>query len=173
MEDIILPALVVGAVTFVVIMLAFFIARAFGKGKMRAFQEYVKQNFPDLPDTVEMYGAKQKSKGIKLDIALLMDETKKEIILLFDNKGEPLAHKLFPYDELTAVDISDRIIERGISPKTYSYERTLALKFKDGSSYSLVAEMVSNKYGNDKGADFIRNSFAPWEKKLNNILDNS
>jgi len=134
------------------------------------FQDYVKQKFPDLPEDTDMFTAQQKSKRPRLDIALLFNDSKKEIILLLSNKGEELKHKVFPFKDLTGVESSDKMLARGALPKTYSFEKTMVLKFKDGSSYYFILENISNKHGNDSGSDFVRNNFAPWEEKLNKIL---
>jgi hypothetical protein len=168
--EVLLPALLVGGATFVIFMLAFFISRMLGKKKVRMFQDYVKQKFPDLPENSEMFTAQQKSKRPRLDIALLLNDSKKEIILLLSNKGEELKHKVFPFKDLIGVESSDKMLTRGALPKTYSFEKTMVLKFKDGSSHNFILENVSNKHGNDQGSDFVRNTFAPWEEKLNKIL---
>lgn len=151
--EVLLPALAIGGATFIIIMVAFFISRMLSKKKEGVFKDYVKQKFPDLPEDTEMFTAKQKSKKVSLDIALLFNDSKKEIILLVANKGEELNHKVFPFKNLTGVESSDQILSRGALPKTYSFEKTMVLKFKDGSSYNFIAEMVSNKQGNDKGSD--------------------
>ena len=169
MGEILLPALAVGAGTFVILMVIFFVARMFSKKKMGAFKDYLAQKFPDLKDA-EIFAAKQKSKGIKLDIALALNEAKKEIVLLLDNKGEDLTHKVYGFKDLKAVDSTDQIIARGALPKTYSYEQTMKLTFKDGGTYLFVSENVSNKRGDDKGAQLVKDTFAPWEGKLKEIM---
>ena len=169
MGEILLPALAVGAGTFVILMVVFFIARMFSKKKMGAFKDYLTQQFPDLKDA-ELFASRQKSKGIKLDIALALNEVKKEIILLLDNKGEGLVHKVYGFKDLKSVDSTDQIIARGALPKTYSFEQTMTLTFKDGGIYLFVSENVSNKHGDDKGAQLVRDTFSPWEEKLNKIV---
>jgi len=62
------------------------------------------------------------------------------------------------------------ILERGIFPKTYSYEKTMMIKFKDGSAYSFILEGISDRYGEGRGSDLVRNIFDPWEEKLNEII---
>ncbi|MCD6577301.1 MAG: hypothetical protein J7K66_04720 [Anaerolineaceae bacterium] len=168
--DVLLSALAIGGATFVIFMVAFFISRIYGKKKVRAFQDYAKQNFPDLPEDTEIFPAQQKSKKPRLDIALLINDSKKEIILLFANKGEELKHKVFSFKDLISVESSDKMLARGALPKTYSFEKTMNLKFKDGSSYYFILENISNKHGDDPGSDFVRSAFSPWEEKLNKIL---
>ena len=165
-----LPALVVGGATFILIMAAYFISRMLGKKKLGVFRDYLKQNFPYVPEDTEIFAAKQKSKKASLDIALLFNDPKDEMIILLANKGEELKHKVFPFKNLSGVESSNQIISRGALPKTYSFEQTMVLKFKDGSSYNFILEMVSNKRGNDKGSDLVRSTFAPLEEKLNKIL---
>ena len=166
------PALVVGVVTFVLIMAAFLISRFFAGRKVSKFQDYVKLHFPELPDDTQMLSAKQTSKGVKINIALLMDDANKELILLLADKGNDFEHIRYHFSELTDIEVTDQVISRGLAPKTYSYEMTMVLKFDDGHAYSFVAEMISNKYGDDKGSDIVKGHFAPWREKLGEILKN-
>ena len=163
--------LIVLVVVFVLIISVSFISFLRSKKKVGVFKSYMKQHFPDFPEEKPILTAKQTSKTMMLDIALIIDEVKKELILLFARKGEEMNHRIFPFHGLSAAESSDKIISRGIFPKTYSYERTLVLKFSDGSSYNFILENISNSYGNDKGSDLIKNIFAPWEEKLKKILE--
>ncbi len=168
-----MEALLIGVIVFVAVfvlimgiwLISFFI----NKKKSGVFRNYIKQHFPDFPEGEPILIARQKSKTVMLDIALLIDEAKKELILFFTNRGKEMNHKIFPFKNLTAVESSDRILSRGIFPKTYSYEQTMVLKFNDGSTNQFILENISNKYGDDKGSDFVKNVFAPWEDQLNQI----
>ena len=104
-----------------------------------------------------------------LDIALIINETKKELILFFTDKGKEINHKILPFRDLTAVESSDKVIGRGVFPKTYSYEKTIMLKFNNGSTYNFILEGISDKYGEGRGSELVRNIFAPWEEKLKEI----
>ena len=186
-------------VVLVIVSAAYFIYIMFlRKDKTPAFRDYVIQNFSDLPEDTKMFAATQMNKKSKLDIfrdffatipkeasidiALLFNDSKKEIILLLVNKREKLKHKVFPFKNLTSVESSDRILSSGVLLKTYKFEQTMVLKFKDGSSYNFILEIGSNKYG--KAFTFrgkvldenftpeqIRRTFAPWEEKLKIILN--
>jgi len=169
-DEILLPALGVGVAVFVLMMAAFFISRTFGRNKQRAFQTYAQQNFPGLPQELEIFVAKQKSKAMALDIALFFDDTRKEIFIITSNKGEQMQHRVFPFSQLAEVVVSDQIIGRGALPKTYSYERTMNLKFEDSSFFRFIAENISNKQGNDQGAQVVKDIFLPWETRLDEIL---
>lgn len=150
-------------------LIAFFISRAINKKKLGGFKKYVAEKLPNIKPEQEMLLAKQKSKQIKSDIALLIDEDTQEIILLRDVKGTGITHHAYGYANLKAVTSTNQIISRGIAPKTYSYEETLHLAFNDGSGYDLILENISNKHGSDSGATFVRNFFAPWREKLTKI----
>jgi hypothetical protein len=163
--------IIVFIVVFVLVVCAGYISFLMNKKKTGVFKSYMKQHFPDFPEEKPILTAKQTSKTMMLDIALIIDEVKKELILLFARKGEEMNHRIFPFRDLSAVESSDKIIGRGIFPKTYSYERTLVLKFNDGSSYNFILENISNRYGNDKGSDLIKNIFAPWEERLKKIIE--
>ncbi len=153
-----------------IIMAAYFIARKRALRKMGLFQQYVQAQFPDLPAGSEIFSAKQKSKGIRVDIGLVIDDAKKEIIILLSNKGDEIIHKIYAFKELQAVESSNTVLARGALPRNYNYEQTMLLKFKDGSAYTFIIEAFSNKQGNDQAADAVRNFFARWEARLNQIL---
>jgi hypothetical protein len=167
--------LIIFVVTFVGFMAIYFIAlmigRSIGKKKLGNFKNYIQEKFPNIDlETTEILLAKQISKQTRPDIALLIDESAQSIIVLQDIQKEGITHHRYSYNELSAVESSDQIISRGMMPKTYSYEESLHLGFTDGQTYHLILENISNKYGNDQGADFVRNLFSPWRRKLNEIL---
>lgn len=170
--------LLVFIVTFIFFMLiwivAMFIGRAINKKRLSQFRTYIKNHLPYVdPANENILIAKQKSKQVKSDIALLINETSREILVLLDEKGEGITHKSYPFDELKIARSEDQVISRGFLPKTYSFEERLKLEFRDGASYQLILENISNKQGNDQGADVVRNIFAPWKRRLNEILRNS
>ena len=158
----------IGVVTILLIVGYYHFSRQLSAKRLSKFQDYLKNNFPDLPENTQLFLANQVSKGSGLDIAIAIDnDQKKIIILLLSNRK--FSHNVYPFDDLNSVDSSHQIISRGFLPKTYSYEQTMKLYFKDGSSYSFIAEMVSTKKGDDHGAEVVRKTFAPWEKKLKKI----
>jgi len=147
------------------------IGRSISKKKLSNFRKYLGDNLPEIdPSKEEILIAKQKSKQVQPDIALLMREDMEDIILLLDVKGTGITHKRYQNEDLKAFKSTDQIISRGLFPKTHSYEETLQLDFADGNSYKLILENVSNKQGSDQGANVVRNMFAPWKRKLNNIV---
>jgi len=151
-------------------MVVFIIRTVLDKRKLRGFQGYFTLNFPDLPQDLKMLTAKQKSKGMRMDIVLIINDAKEEIILILDNKGEGMRHVKFPFSGLKSTDSTSTIISRGALPKQYSYERTILLNFEEGGVYKIIQEFPSNKRGSDKGADIVMENFAPWEKRLKDIL---
>lgn len=168
--------LLVFVITFVFFMaiwiIALLIGRSISKKKLSNFRKYLQEKLPDIdPDNKEVLIAKQKSKQVRPDIALLIHETENEIIILQEKKGEGISHHRYNDDQLEEISTSDQILSRGLLPKTYSYEETLHLSFKDGESYHFVIENISNKSGSDQGADVVRNIFAPWRRKLRAILE--
>lgn len=160
-------------IVFVVIVVftvaAFLISSRFNRKKIEVFQTYVKQRFPDLPSDTRLLVAKQKRKTMILDIVLLLNEGKEEIIVILANRGHEMTHAIYHYKDLRSTEISDTVLTQGVYPKTYTYERTLKLQFNDGSSYDFIGQNISNKNGNDKGADAVKNIFAPFESKLKGI----
>lgn len=171
-----MDSILVFVFTFVLFMavwiVAMLIGRSINKKKLGNFRKYIEEKLPNIdPEKDQILIAKQKSKQISPDIALLMPENTREIILLVDEKGSGISHKIFSYDDLIAVRSLDQVLSRGLFPKTFSYEETLQMDFNDGKTYQLVLENISNKRGNDQGADVIRNMFAPWRRKLTKILE--
>jgi hypothetical protein len=171
-----MDSILVFVITFVLFMavwiVALLIGRAINKKKLGNFRKYIEEKLPDIdPEKEQILIAKQKSKQASPDIALLMPNNSREIIILVDEKGSGIVHKVYCYEDLKAVRSLDQILTRGLFPKTYSYEETLQMEFNDGKSYQMILENISNKQGNDKGADVIRNMFAPWRRKLNEILE--
>jgi hypothetical protein len=153
-----------------VIMAAYYIARKRALRKMGLFQQYVQAHFPDLPAGSDLFSAKQESRGMRVNIGLVINDMKKEIIILLSEKGDEIMHKVYAFGDLQAVESSHTVLARGFLPKNYNYEQTMLLKFKDSSSYKFIIESFSNKQGNDKGANMVRQFFTPWEARLNQIL---
>ncbi len=157
-------------VIFVLVMSVYFSTKMVEKNKSRAFELYMEHNFPDLPAGIDTFPAKQKSKTVKLDIALIINKPKKEIVILLDKGRKGLKHEIYSFVDLLSAHSSDQVVSRGTITKQYSYERTIELIFKDGSSYHFIADYPSNKKGDDEGGDAVRDFYAPWEKKLKKIL---
>lgn len=160
---------------FVLLMVAWIVAliagRAISKKKLASFRNYIAKKLPESDASrEELLIAKQKSRQIRPDIALLIKDITEEIILLLDVKGTGITHKKYGFGELLSVHSTNQVIGRGFLSKTYSYEETLALTFTDGQTYPLILENTSNKSGSDQGADVVRNLFAPWKRRLNSIL---
>ena len=171
-----MDSILVFVITFVLFMavwiVALLIGRAINQKKLGNFRKYIKERLPEIdPEKEQILIAKQKSKQVSPDIALLMPDALQEIIILVDEKGAGIIQKTYGYDDLTAFRSLDQILSRGFFPKTYSYEETLQMDFNDEKSYQMVLENISNKQGNDQGADVIRNIFAPWRRKLTEILE--
>jgi sugar-specific transcriptional regulator TrmB len=168
--------LLVFVITFVFFMavwiIALLIGRSISKKKLSNFREYLQEKLPEIdPDNQEVLIARQVSRQIRPDIAIVINNADTEIIILQDIKKEGIHHYRYDYNELAEIKTSDQILSRGLFPKTYSYEETLHVSFKDGKHYQFVIENISNKKGNDQGADVVRNIIAPWHRKLNAILE--
>jgi hypothetical protein len=168
--------LLVFVITFVFFMavwiIALFIGRSISKKKLSSFRKYMQEKLPEInPDNQEVLIAKQVSKQVRPDIAMVINNDESEIIILHDIKGKEISHHRYDNCELAEVKTSDTILSRGLFPKTYSYEETLHVSFKDGKCYQFVIENISNKQGDDQGADVVRNIIAPWHRKLNAILE--
>jgi ABC-type lipoprotein release transport system permease subunit len=168
-------SILVFVITFVVFMavwiIALLIGRAINKKKLGNFRKYIEEHLPEIdPEKEQILIAKQKSKQVSPNIALLMPKNNDQILILVDEKGSGITLKRFSYSDLKAVRSLDQVLSRGFFPKTYSYEEALQMDFNDGSSYQMVLENISNKQGNDQGADIVRGMFAPWRRKLNEIL---
>lgn len=155
------------AVWFVSLM----ISRSISKKKLKGFNIYIHENLTEIdPESVEHLFAKQHSKQVRPDIMLVIDDENQKIILIRDSKKSGINHTSYAFNDLDEVSSANQIISRGFLPKTYSYEETLHLTFSDGESYHLVLENISNKHGSDKGADLVREIFAPWRRKLDQII---
>jgi hypothetical protein len=166
-------AFVVFIVVFVLMMVVFGIAYVIGvsraKKKVGVFSQFIKQHFPEVGDSTFL-SASQASKSSILNIALLIDEARRRIIILQDVKGTGITSKVYAFDNFLMVDPLHRIIERGAWPnKVYSYEKSLTLRFDDGTMYQMFLEFITNKAGTDKGPGIINQTFAPWEEKLGKI----
>ena len=153
-------------------IISMLISRSISKKKLKGFSNYIHENIPDIDsENDEHLFAKQKSKQVRPDIMLLINEEKQNIILIHDIKETGISHKCYGYNDLLDVVSTNQIIGRGLLPKTYSYEETLQISFSDGESYRLILENISNKQGADQGADVVRKIFAPWRRKLEQILE--
>lgn len=157
-------------VLMVVWIISFIITRSINKKKLNNFKNYIQQNLPQLNiDQDKFLFAKQKSKQVRPDIGLLINEEEKELIIIRDQPKIGISHKRYKFMELEKVESTNRIISRGLFPKTFSYEEALHLTFSDGMSYLFFLENISNKSGDDQGANVVRDIFRPWKKKLQSI----
>ncbi len=157
---------VVFAVLMLIVIVAALIGAARAKKKVGIFAKHILDNYPELAE-VKFLSASQASKAKGLDIALLIDELGKRIILLTDKKETGIASKVYDFESFVSVEPSSRVIERGVWPnKIFSYEKNLTLRFDDGATYFLFLETISNRSGDDKGSISIDNIFAPWIEKL-------
>ncbi len=148
------------------------ISRSISKKRLSKFKIYLQENFPQIDlQTQEILIARQKSKQFRPDILLLIDETQKEIILITEAEDTGITDHRYAYDDLSAVNSTHQIISRGFFPKTYSYEETLSLDFKEGGSFNLILENISNKKGDDQGAKVVKEMLAVWHKRLNEIMN--
>jgi uncharacterized membrane protein YdfJ with MMPL/SSD domain len=153
-------------------IIALLIGRSINKKKLSNFRKYLQEKLPGNNQVnQELLIAKQKSRQVQPDIALVINEMENDIVILQDIKGEGISHRSYDYDQLKEIKSTNQILSRGLLPKTYSYEETLHLSFKDGRTYQFIIENISNKQGNDQGADVVRNIFAPWKRKLNALLE--
>jgi len=167
--------LIVFFVTFILFMAVWFIAlligRSIQKKKLAKFKIFLQENFPDFDiENDKVLIAKQKTKQVRPDISLYVDEKNQEIVLLTDEKQTGITLHRFNFDRLTSIDSSHQVISRGLFPKNYSYEETLTLGFENGQHFHLVLENLSNKHGSDQGADVVRNLLAPWRERFNAII---
>ncbi len=160
-------AIFVGIIALVVG--AYLIGLAGGKARRKKYQGYILQQFPHLQGQ-DFLMAKQLSMKLKPSIALIIEPTRNDLILLFETGNKGVTHLVYPAASLGAVTRTAQVLTRGGSPATYSYEETLALTFSDNNTYRFIVENISNLYGNDKGADFIRNIMNPWEQRLRALL---
>jgi hypothetical protein len=162
---------VVFVITLVLYMIVYFIGTASSKNRREKYQAYILQQFPYLQGQ-DFIMAAQFSMKLKPTIVLIIDNSKNNLIFVFEAGGKGFTHKIYTFASLKAVARTFQILSRGAMPKTYSYEETLALTLDDNSTYRFVIETISNKQGNDKAADFIKNIMAPWEQKLKALLPN-
>lgn len=170
MEDFLGILLFAGAI-FVLYIVAALVGAAIGVKTAKKYKAYLKTHFPQLPDDVDMLVAKQKSKKMGLSIGMVINDPAQEIIVIGKGDGKELQHRVFQYSDLSAAESSHQVIKRGaLWQKTFSYERTLLVRFKDGSAFSFIMENISNRAGSDKGSRVVIDAFRPWEEKLNQIL---
>lgn len=158
---------------FVLFMAVFIVAalvgRARAKKKIGIFTQYVSEHYPELEE-LKMLTAAQASKQSKLDIALIIDDQREELVLLIDQPDTGITSKVYKFDNFLMVEPLSRVIERGMFPnKIFSYEKSLNLRFDDGQIYHFFMEYISNRHGDDKGATIVNNVFAPWEEQLSKI----
>jgi hypothetical protein len=154
----------------VVAGIAFVIRSVRNKQKEKGFRGYLTQQFPDLGIDVPMLMAKSESKKVKPDICLVIDEDKRQVIIMRNLSGKEITHKLYSATDLIALKRTNQMISRGFAPKTWSYEECLDLGFGDGNHYQLYIENISNRDGTDAGANAVRDYFQPWYEKLNTFL---
>jgi hypothetical protein len=167
--DIFVVPIIVAVSVFVLFMLFYLIGLASGKSKRKKYQTYILQQFPHLQGQ-DFLMAKQVSMKLNPSIALIIDPTKNEMILMFEAGAKGCTHIIYPFASLRAVTRTSQILSRGALPKTYSYEEAISLAFADSRTYLFIVETISNQYGNDKGAEAIRNIMSPWEQKLQALL---
>lgn len=156
-------------VFFAIFMIAYFIAAANAKKKRAGYQAYINQNFPALQNQ-DFLMAYQVSQKVNPTIALALDESKKDTIILMPVKGKGFSYKIYPFGSLRNVFRTYQILSRGAINKTYIYEETLMLTFDDNITYKFLTWGLSNAYGTTKGADAVRNIIAPWEQKMRALL---
>jgi len=161
--------IIIFVLLIVVFVIAYLIGLSRAKKKVGAFTQFLKQHFPEVGDQ-QFLSASQASKAPGLNIALLIDDAQRRIIILQDVKGTGITSKVYAFDNFVMVEPLNRIIERGAWPnKVYSYEKSLTLRFNDGAVFQMFLEYISNKGGTDKGPGIVNQAFAPWEEKLNKI----
>ena len=147
-----------------------FIGRSIQKKRLTAFKAYIRSEMPDINlEKQDILIAKQKSKQVRPDILLMIKEDEKEIILVTGQKGSEITQNRYHFDDLVSVESNNQIISRGVLPKTYSYEESIIISFKDHKNFQLVLENISNKHGDDKGADVVREIFSPYLNILKNL----
>jgi len=161
--------IIIFVLLIVVFVIAYLIGLSRAKKKVGAFTQFLKQHFPEVGDQ-QFLSASQASKAPGLNIALLIDDAQRRIIILQDVKGTGITSKVYAFDNFVMVEPLNRIIERGAWPnKVYSYEKSLTLRFDDGAVFQMFLEYISNKGGTDKGPGIVNQAFAPWEEKLGKI----
>jgi hypothetical protein len=161
--------IVIFVLLIVVFVIAYLVGLSRAKKKVGVFTQFIKQHFPEVGDQ-QFLSASQASKAPGLNIALLIDDAQRRIIIMQDVKGTGITSKVYPFDNFVMVEPLNRIIERGAWPnKVYSYEKSLTLRFDDGVVFQMFLEYISNKSGTDKGPGIVNQAFAPWEEKLNKI----
>lgn len=170
-----MDTILVFVVIFVIFMLIWivglWIARSISRKKLSNFRNYIQENLSEVDlEKDKILIAKQTSKQLRPDIALLINDAQEEIIILQDIKGVGMTHHQYHNGDLRDVTTSTQIISRGLFPKTHSYEEALHLEFVGDETYHLILENISNKRGDDQGAEVVKNMFAPWRRKLNQIL---
>lgn len=164
---IVLIPVVVGALVFLSVLAA----GAYGKRRAlrqgAAFQEYLAQQYPDLPAPVELLCASARLSMGRPDTALVLAEPRQEVLVLLDRGKAGLTHVAHPYAMVAGTTSANRIISRGPpTGKTYLYEQTMTVGFTDGSTYPFTLAAVTNKHGTDGAPGRVAELFAPWEARL-------
>jgi len=162
-------------VIFIILwVIGLLIRRSFITKKVASFLTYINQNYPKLNRKKEdLLIAKQKSQQIQPDIILLLDESMNLIIIVREVRDKVFTHVQYNYDELKSAKSSHRILNRGFIAQSYSYEQTLEIEFINGDNYFFKLENLSNKLGDDHGADVVKILFDTFQQKLNKILGGS
>jgi len=154
-------------VLFLVIgVIAFVIRVILSKRKEKGYRGYLSEHFTSLSADIPMLMAKSQSKKAKLDISLVIDEQNNQAIILRNVSGKQIEHNAYPVADITSLNRHNKMISRGFAPKTWSYEESLELVFKDDIHCFFYLENISNRDGTDKGADVVREMINPWYKKL-------
>jgi hypothetical protein len=153
-----------------VAIIAYVIRTTRSKSKQKGFRGYLAEHFPAIPAEAPMLMAKTQSKQAKPDIAMVMDESQEQVIILKNPSGKQIDEYAYPAADLKELQSRHKMIGRGFAPRTWSYEESLELAFADGSHHYFYLENVSNKAGTDAGADAVRLMFKPWREKLSTYL---
>lgn len=164
---IVLIPLVVGALVFLSVFAAGSYAKRRAQRQGAAFQEYVAQQYPDLPAPVELLVASARLSMGRPDTALVLAEPRQEVLVLFDQGKGALTHLSYPYAMVAGTTSANQIISRGPpTGRTYLYEQTMTVGFTDGSTYPFTLAAVTNKHGTDGAPAQVAALFAPWEARL-------
>ena len=108
------PQVLVVIIFFVVVVIIAIIPILIRQKRIAAFKNYIKNHFPDISEKEQIFRAQRSVISITNDIALIINEAKKElIVLLIDNGGKEISHRVYPFKDLTSVKFSDRIISMG------------------------------------------------------------
>ncbi|MDY6866775.1 MAG: hypothetical protein SVT56_02555, partial [Chloroflexota bacterium] len=100
--------ILVFVITFVFFMaiwiIALLIGRAISKKKLSSFRKYMQDQLPEIdPDNQDVLIAKQVSKHVRPDIALVISEEDQEILILQDIKDQGISHQKYDFSDLVEV----------------------------------------------------------------------